>query len=127
MYAGAILPGLMLVGLFCLYIFGVTILRPSHAPALPIESRTLGSGVASLFVVLLMSIAIGVLSWWLLQGNVARGAGIWGAAIAATIAYGVALIDKRLKFDRLSHLAQQVIIVLIPPLALIFLVLGTIF
>ena len=60
MYAGAILPGLMLVGLFCLYIFGVTILRPSHAPALPIEARTLGSGVASLFVVLLMSIAIGV-------------------------------------------------------------------
>ena len=37
MYAGAILPGLMLVGLFCLYIFGVTIFRPSHAPALPIE------------------------------------------------------------------------------------------
>ena len=127
MYAGAILPGLMLVGLFCLYIFGVTILRPSHAPALPIESRTLGSGVASLFVVLLMSVVIGIVSWWLLQGNVARGAGIWGAAIAATVAYAVALIDKRLKIDNLSHLAQQVIIVLIPPLALIFLVLGTIF
>ena len=127
MYAGAILPGLMLVGLFCLYIFGVTILRPALAPALPVEARTLGSGVASLFLVLLMSVAIGVLSWWLLKDHVTRGAGIWGAAIAAAIAYAVALVDKRLKFDRLSHLAQQVIIVLIPPLALIFLVLGTIF
>ncbi|MEQ1524725.1 MAG: TRAP transporter large permease subunit, partial [Aestuariivirga sp.] len=115
------------VGLFCLYIFAITILQPARAPALPIEARTLGSGVASLFVVLLMSVVIGVMSWWLLQGNVARGAGIWGTAIAATIAYGVALIDKRLKYDYLSHLAQQVIIVLIPPLALIFLVLGTIF
>ena len=127
MYAGAILPGLMLVGLFCLYIFGITILQPARAPALPIEARTLGSGVASLFLVLLVSVAIGVLSWWLLEDNVARGAGIWGAAIAASIAYAVAIIDKRLKSDRLSHLAQQVIIVLIPPLALIFLVLGTIF
>jgi tripartite ATP-independent transporter DctM subunit len=74
-----------------------------------------------------MSVAIGVLSWWLLEDNVARGAGIWGAAIAASIAYAVAIVDRRLKLDRLSHLAQQVIIVLIPPLALIFLVLGTIF
>lgn len=127
MYAGAVLPGLMLVGFFCLYIFGVTILQPARAPALPLEARTLGSGVASLLVVLLVSFAVGVLSWWLLKGHVARGAGIWGAAIAATIAYLAAVIDKRLKFDQLSHLAQQVVIVLIPPLALIFLVLGTIF
>ena len=35
MYAGAVLPGLMVVGVFCLYIFAVTIVRPSHAPALP--------------------------------------------------------------------------------------------
>ena len=134
MYAGAILPGLMLVGLFCLYIFAITILRPyPMRPHCQLKSRTLGSGVASLFVVLLLSAAIGVASWWLLQGHVARGAGIWGAAIAASIAYGVALIDKRLKFDRLSHLAQQVIIVLIPPLgarffwfwALIFLGIAT--
>ena len=35
--------------------------------------------------------------------------------------------DRALKFNMMSRLAQQVIIVLIPPLALIFLVLGTIF
>jgi tripartite ATP-independent transporter DctM subunit len=115
------------VGLFCLYVFGVTIVRPSHAPALPIEARTLGSGFTSLLAVLLVSAAAGVLAWWVLQGQVARGAGIWGAAIAAAIAYGMALADKHLRFGYLSHLAQQVIIVLIPPLALIFLVLGTIF
>ncbi|MGB3140664.1 MAG: TRAP transporter large permease subunit [Aestuariivirga sp.] len=127
MYAGAVLPGLMIVGIFCLYIFAVTIVRPSYAPALPVEARTLGSGFASLFAALLVSASAGVLAWWLLQDQIARGAGIWGAAIAATIAYVVALTDKHLKSEYLSHLAQQVIIVLIPPLALIFLVLGTIF
>ena len=41
--------------------------------------------------------------------------------------YGLASLNKGLKLNVLSHLAQQVIIVLVPPLALIFLVLGTIF
>ncbi len=127
MYAGAILPGLMLVGLFCLYIFAVTILQPTRAPALPIEARTLGNGVTSLFVILVVSVALGVLGWQLLKPHVVQGAGIWGAAIAASLAYATALIDQRLKLGQLSRLAQQVIIVLIPPLALIFLVLGTIF
>jgi tripartite ATP-independent transporter DctM subunit len=127
MYAGAMLPGLMLVGLFCLYVLGISILRPAMAPALPIEARTLGSGFSSLLAVLIICTVIGYLSFWFLQGHVARGAGIWGAAIAATLAYIAALADKGLKLGRLSHLAQQVIIVLVPPLALIFLVLGTIF
>jgi TRAP-type mannitol/chloroaromatic compound transport system permease large subunit len=37
------------------------------------------------------------------------------------------VLDKALGINLMSRLAQQVIIVLIPPLALIFLVLGTIF
>jgi len=41
--------------------------------------------------------------------------------------YIAAIADKRLNINMMSRLAQQVIIVLIPPLALIFLVLGTIF
>ena len=127
MYAGAVLPGLMIVGIFCLYIFAVTIVRPSYAPPLPVEARTLGSGFASLFAALLVSASAGVLAWWLLQDQIARGCRHMAAAIAATIAYVVALTDKHLKSEYLSHLAQQVIIVLIPPLALIFLVLGTIF
>ena len=44
-----------------------------------------------------------------------------------TLLYIAALIDKHMGLGLMSRLAQQVIIVLIPPLALIFLVLGTIF
>jgi tripartite ATP-independent transporter DctM subunit len=39
----------------------------------------------------------------------------------------MAYLNRRMKLNLLSRLAEQVIIVLIPPLALIFLVLGTIF
>ena len=42
-------------------------------------------------------------------------------------AYALALANRALNLSLLSRLAEQVIIVLIPPLALIFLVLGTIF
>src|SRR5215212_2119344 len=76
MYAGAILPGLMLVGLFCLYVLGISILCSAMAPALPIEARTLGSGFSSLLAVLIISTIVGYLSFWFLQGHVARGAGI---------------------------------------------------
>ena len=65
-------------------------------------------------------------SGWLAasQGD---NAGILAAALAIVFTYGIALIDRGLRINLMSRLAQQVIIVLIPPLALIFLVLGTIF
>ena len=69
MYTGALAPALMLAGLYLCYVFGVTLVKPHAAPALPPQARTL------------------------------RGAA----------------------------LARRVGITLIPPLVLIFLVLGTIF
>ncbi|MCY1530470.1 TRAP transporter, DctM subunit [compost metagenome] len=48
-----------------------------------------------------------------------------GAAIL--FAFVVAVINKALKLNLLSHMAEKVTFVLIPPLLLIFLVLGTIF
>jgi TRAP-type mannitol/chloroaromatic compound transport system permease large subunit len=47
--------------------------------------------------------------------------------VGVIVIYLGALADKALRLNLMSRLAQQVIIVLIPPLALIFLVLGTIF
>ncbi len=53
--------------------------------------------------------------------------GIWAATAAIIFSYSIALINRAFGLGLLSRLAQQVIIVLMPPLALIFLVLGTIF
>jgi TRAP-type mannitol/chloroaromatic compound transport system permease large subunit len=127
MYAGALIPGLILTGLYCLYVFAVSVVRPSALPALPAEVRTLGGGVTSLFVALAVAAAIAYGAHYLLQDRVENGAAIWAATIAIAAIYFGAVLDKLLDTGVLSRLAQQVIIVLIPPLALIFLVLGTIF
>ena len=127
MYKGAIIPGLVLSGLYVVYILGVSILRPSWVPALPPEARTLGRGITSLLVALLAVMAIGYGAHRLLYETQGANADILGAAVGVAVIYFYAVIDKSLKINLMSRLAQQVIMVLIPPLALIFLVLGTIF
>ena len=52
---------------------------------------------------------------------------VWAATTAVAVALAASLLNRRFKLGILSRLAEQVVIVLIPPLALIFLVLGTIF
>lgn len=127
MYAGAIVPGLILTALYCAYVLVLTIVRPAAAPALPAEARTLGSGTTSLIVMLLLAGAIGFATHVLLAGHIGAGADIWAATIAAAVVYAIAVANRTFGLSLLSRLAQQVIITLIPPLALIFLVLGTIF
>ena len=48
-------------------------------------------------------------------------------SVGTAVAFFAAVINRLLKFGLLSRLAERVVFVLIPPLALIFLVLGTIF
>ena len=126
MYEGAIIPGLVLTGLYMAYIGIIAMRYPKATPALPIEARTLGGGVTSLFVLVALSVAAGyVIITYFGQGVTEKG--IWSATVSMAIAYAIALINRALSLGLLSRLAQQVIIVLMPPLALIFLVLGTIF
>jgi TRAP-type mannitol/chloroaromatic compound transport system permease large subunit len=127
MYSGAIVPGLVLTGLYMLYVLIMTVIKPNSMPALPPEARTLGSGVTSLAVALVITAAIAYGANRILIPHYGENADIWGATIAIIVIYLVAILDKGLKIGLMSRLAQQVVIVLIPPLALIFLVLGTIF
>jgi TRAP-type mannitol/chloroaromatic compound transport system permease large subunit len=127
MYKGAIIPGLILVGLYMGYILIVSLVRPKWVPALPVEVRTLGNGITSLLVALaaLMAIGYGAHVW--LYDSQGPNADILGAVVGVLVIYGYTLADKVMGLNTMSRLAQQVIMVLIPPLALIFLVLGTIF
>ncbi|NUB43283.1 TRAP transporter large permease subunit [Fertoebacter nigrum] len=127
MYTGAIIPALILTGLYMLYIFLLSIFRPSAVPALPPEARTLGRGVKSLLAAAaaLMAIGYGAHVW--LSPTQGSNADILGAVVGVSVIYAYTLLDKLLGLNTMSRLAQQVIMVLIPPLALIFLVLGTIF
>ena len=129
MYKGALIPGMVLTGIYLSYVLVMSIIKPKSMPALPKEARTLGSGVMSLLVALVFT---GVVFYFAVgyfenSGSSVNNSEILAAGVAVILVYAVAVLDKTLKINMMSRLAQQVIIVLIPPLALIFLVLGTIF
>ncbi len=138
MYAGAIIPGLVLTGLYALYAVGVTIVKPAWAPALPLEARRLreadGSG-GTTSLAILVAISSAVARGLRPAVHPARdsprrrstSAWCWPSARRAAFAFLLAAANRLLGLGFLSRLAQQVVFVLIPPLGLIFLVLGTIF
>jgi len=127
MYKGALIPGLVLTGIYTSYVLLMSIVRPKAMPALPLEARTLGHGVTSLAIALVAAGAVAYAAHVALTPSLGVDADIWGAVVGIIIIYVVAILDRSMNLNMMSRLAQQVIIVLIPPLALIFLVLGTIF
>jgi TRAP-type mannitol/chloroaromatic compound transport system permease large subunit len=128
-YVGALYPAILIVFSYCLYVFAVSLVKPEWAPALPKEARTLGNGVTSLIVMIAIATGLYYLGLHVLFTGI--GSEEWrlvaAMAFAVLATYGVALINSRMDKKIISRLAEQVIIVLVPPLALIFLVLGTIF
>ncbi len=144
MYKGAFLPGFILVGMYTGYVVLVAIFKPTWAPAMPPEARTLRepsgkSGMLSLGV--LTALCAGLAIWvgenyaqvqsWVTNQPVTTVptdetivVSLVGAVVLALV---VALVNKLLRLGLLSRMAERVTFVLIPPLLLMFLVLGTIF
>ncbi|HQY44455.1 MAG TPA: TRAP transporter large permease subunit [Paracoccaceae bacterium] len=127
MYAGALIPGLVLTCLYMGYVFFLSIFRPKLVPALPLEARTLGNGGWSLLAMVILAGGVSWLAARFFAPTWGTDAPMLGATVGAGFAYLCALVDRLLGLNLLSRLASQTIMVLIPPLALIFLVLGTIF
>ncbi|MBW8283653.1 MAG: TRAP transporter large permease subunit [Rhizobium sp.] len=129
MYVGALYPALLIIAAYCLYIFAITMIKPNWAPALPLEARTLGGGVTSLVVMIAISVGLYFLGHEVLFTGIESPEWREVSALAFGVfaVYLVALANRTFNLNIISRLTQQVIIVLIPPLALIFLVLGTIF
>lgn len=132
MYAGAFIPGLLLSGLYAGYIFLITVLRPAAVPGLPLEALTYKEpngrrGVLSLFVVILISIIAAFLYMRTTKVSAGPDFVVLTMSVVIGIAFVLATINRFTRLNLLSVLAEQVIFVMVPPLALIFLVLGTIF
>ena len=144
MYKGAFLPGFILMGLYVAYVMFLAIFKPLQVPALPPEARTFrepdgSGGYTSLTILAALSTAVAVglarnmeaiHTWW--QGKevllVATDEKVVVAMCGGVfVALVIALINRATKLGLLSRLAERVTFVLIPPLLLIFLVLGTIF
>lgn len=143
MYAGALVPGLLLVALYLGFVMLVAVVKPHWVPALPQEARiyreTSGASGHKSLIALMLLCGVAGYAWSQvheqilnpLLGRVRAAPGdevlILSMTIASLLALGLALLNKGLRFGLLSRLAEQVTFVLIPPLVLIFLVLGTIF
>jgi len=144
MYKGAFVPGFALVGLYVLWVIALAIFKPKMAPALPPEARTLrepngSAGYTSLALLALLSTAVAVVlaqnmeavhTWW--QGELVESVPTDEKIVVAMcggtfVAWLIELANRVTRLGLLSRLAERVTFVLIPPLLLIFLVLGTIF
>ena len=143
MYAGGLLPGLMLVGLYLAFIAVVAIVKPDWVPALPQEARIYNepngaSGHRSLLVLLAIC-GVASYGWSQVHDSVinplvqreGHAPGdevvILSITVGSLLALLLAIINRVTGMGLLSRLGERVTFVLIPPLVLIFLVLGTIF
>ena len=144
MYKGAFIPGFMLMGFYAGYVILLTFIRPQWVPALPVEARSIredsgNSGLPSLLVLTTISVAAAILfarnyagiTSWITDTEVTSVATdetiVVSMCVGVVLAFVAAVASKLLRLRLLSRIAERVTFVLIPPLLLIFLVLGTIF
>ncbi|MCE9661425.1 MAG: TRAP transporter large permease subunit [Burkholderiales bacterium] len=133
LYKGAFVPGFVLTGLYVAYVMVVSIIRPQWTPALPAEARTIreddgSAGLKSLVVLLVVSVAAAFVFAKTRPATTATDELIVvSMCVGVGVAFLLSVINRVAKLGLLSRMAERVTFVLIPPLALIFLVLGTIF
>ena len=144
LYKGAFIPGFMLVGFYMLFIFLLAFFKPHMVPALPPEARSLkekdgSNGLTSLLVLTVLCVGVSIYAaqnmttihtWFTgeVVDKVAKDETIvFSMCFGVALAFVAASINRVTGLGLLSHVAEKVTFVLIPPLLLIFLVLGTIF
>ena len=142
MYVAALVPAGLLIGLQVLAVIAFALIFPRWLPALPPEARATredsgATGNKSLTVLFVVACVLGWLTtqfypqWLTHIGRTIHPppdemiiAGLAGGVLGAFL---LSLADKLLGLNLLSNLARRVAFVMVPPLFLIFLVLGTIF
>ncbi len=143
MYKGALLPSGILILLYLAFVMLVALARPQWLPALPPQARAFQepsgrSGYRSLVLLFAFLIAAAVLFGLSYDALLSALKGkpitaprdetiVMAVTFASALALVAAAIDRAFGHRLLSRMAQRVVWVMIPPLALIFLVLGTIF
>ncbi len=108
LFAGALIPGLLLVVLYILYQLGVALLRPNASPALPEEELAAVSGgvlVRRVLVALLPPLVLMVL----VLGSIIAGVATptEAAAVGAVGAMGLALVQREFDITRLREVMQS--------------------
>jgi tripartite ATP-independent transporter DctM subunit len=107
LFKGALLPGIMLAGLYALYVVYVAIRRPADAPAMPVEERTY-KGTA-LLRELVVSIVPPLLLILAVLGSIFQGIATASesGAVGALGALVIAAFNRSLRWSMLSEAARS--------------------
>ncbi len=99
MYEGALIPGLVLSGIYLLYVIGVSVLFPQAAPALPKEARTLRG--MQLVMRILVALIPPIVLIFLVLGTIFLGVATptEGGAMGAVGSLALAFIKRKLTLD----------------------------
>lgn len=111
LFLGALIPGLLLAGAYALYVLVVAFLKPSVAPALPVEVRRIGRGElakrtvrAIVPPVVLIFLVLGSIFFGLATPTEAGAVGAVGACVLAAF-------NRRLTYKLLMDAAHATAIV----------------
>lgn len=120
MYKGALLPGLVLMGLYVLYVLGVTLVKPDAAPALPPEARTLRgmalarrAAVSMLPPLALIFLVLGTIFLGIATPTEGGALGAVGALVLAALHWRLNLTLLRQAMDSTMKLTSFVVFILI--------------
>lgn len=110
LFIGALLPGLLLVALYIIYLLTVAALRPASSPALPIAERQAASGAdlwRRLVGVLLPPLALMVAVLGSIMAGIATPTE--AAAVGAVGATLLALANRQLNLERLRDVMRSTV------------------
>ncbi|MGI9610101.1 MAG: TRAP transporter large permease subunit, partial [Acidimicrobiia bacterium] len=118
LFAGALIPGLLLAGLYVVYALGISAIRPEVGPAMPKDQRTLNGTVTTPHV-LIISVILSSLLFVVVLSLSSAGTALLVAAISFVVIVGLLLMG--------SMLVAEVVVSIVPTVLLIMGVLAAIF
>ncbi|MGA9991803.1 MAG: TRAP transporter large permease subunit, partial [Thiobacillaceae bacterium] len=103
MYRGALFPSLILTGIYVSYVFVVTLVKPTAAPALPLAARNLKP--AAMLKRIVVTLLPPLVLIFLVLGTIFLGVATptEGGAMGAAGALALALVKRRLSLDLLKQ------------------------
>jgi len=122
MYVAALVPSALTVGLYFLYVIYLALFRPQWVPALPPEARPEAGKEPEAAFALLSYLLVAVGSWKL-GGFLHLPGWLEGLEVLLGLALWTLLLLPRI---RRNPLLRRALFSMVPPLVLIFLVLGTV-
>lgn len=117
LFAGALLPGLILAGLYVAYVLGISYAKPDVGPAMPKEDRTLVGNPSARAKLTIAAVLAGMVGLTMLLASAST------ALVAAAITFVIVVAI----LSRTKMLAAEVMVAIVPILLLIIGVLTAIF